>query len=114
MKVMNDDIAKQTAFNRDLAFWEKRALSFEGYAPLTKYAEGFLKLMTIDPEWTVFDMACGSGALAIPLAPRVKKVTAVDFSQNMLALLERRCKEENISNIRPILGQWDDNWHCWE
>jgi SAM-dependent methyltransferase len=66
--------------------------------------------MDIQPDWTVFDMACGGGTLAIPLAPKVKRITAVDFSRNMLSALEQRCKEAGINNIDIILGRWEDDW----
>jgi cyclopropane fatty-acyl-phospholipid synthase-like methyltransferase len=68
--------------------------------------------MEIQPDWTVFDMVCGGGTLAIPLAPKVTKITAVDFSRNMLSILERRCREKGITNIDIIPGRWEDNWKC--
>ena len=109
-KIEKEEPVRRHAPFRDQEFWEKRALSFAGYAEITRYAEGFLKLMDIRPEWTVFDMACGGGTLAIPLAPRVQRITAVDFSRNMLSILERRCKEKGITNIDIILGSWEDDW----
>jgi SAM-dependent methyltransferase len=104
-----DAAGRRTPY-RDQAFWETRALSFSGYAVQTRYAEGFLKLMEVQPEWTVFDMACGGGTLAIPLAAKVRRVTAVDFSKNMLSIVERRCRENGIANIVTILGRWEDDW----
>lgn len=95
---------------RNREFWDKRASSFAGYAGLTRYAEEFLRLTTVDPEWTAFDMGCGAGTLALPLAAKVKKVTAVDFSNNMLAILRRRCEEEGVRNVTTILGGWEDDW----
>jgi SAM-dependent methyltransferase len=95
---------------QDLEFWEKRAASFAQHSRKTHYSTEFLKLMQLNPDWTVFDMACGGGTLAIPLASKVKRITAVDFSKNMLAIVERYCKEHSIANIDTILGQWDDNW----
>ena len=66
--------------------------------------------MEIKPEWTVLDMACGGGTLAIPLAQRVKHVTAVDFSPNMLAIVNRRCRGKGITNVATIQGRWEDDW----
>jgi SAM-dependent methyltransferase len=104
------DSAEPLKHFRDKAFWENRATSFAGYAVQTRYAEGLLKLMDLKPEWTVFDMACGGGTLTVPLAAKVKSVTAVDFSQNMLSILDRRCKEGGITNVKMILGRWEDDW----
>jgi len=106
------DPASRTRHFRDKEFWENRAVSFAGYAVQTRYAEGFIKIMNLEPDWTVFDMACGGGTLAVPLASKVKRVTAVDFSQNMLSILDRRCKENGITNIHMIQGQWEDDWNA--
>jgi len=94
----------------DLEFWEKRSSSFAQHAGKTRYPNEFLKLMRLAPELTVLDMGCGGGALAVPLAGKVKKVTAVDFSPNMLAIVGNICRERNITNIETILGEWDSDW----
>lgn len=41
-------------------------------------------------DWTVADLACGSGSVAELLAPRVSKVIAVDLSPEMLAAARAR------------------------
>jgi len=91
-------------------FWDKRAATFAAYAPSTGYAETFLNLMPIEPEWSVLDMACGGGTLAVPLARKVQSLTAVDFSRNMLAILGKRCREEGLHNVRRVHGRWQDDW----
>jgi len=96
--------------SNDHEFWEKRSSSFAEHAGKTHYPNEFLKLMSLDPEYTVLDMGCGGGALAIPLAGKVKKITAVDFSPKMLAIVGNICRERNITNIETILGEWDSDW----
>ena len=96
--------------SHDLEFWEKRAPSFANHAGKTHYPNEFLKLMNLGPEMTILDMGCGGGALAVPLAAKVKKITAVDFSPNMLSIVGHICREQNITNIEPILGEWDSDW----
>jgi SAM-dependent methyltransferase len=51
-------------------------------------AEALLALLP--PEWTVADLGCGTGAVAAELAPRVRKVIAVDQSAEMLRAARRR------------------------
>jgi len=41
-------------------------------------------------EWVIADLACGSGDLTLRLAPRVRRVVAVDASREMLAAARRR------------------------
>jgi SAM-dependent methyltransferase len=51
-------------------------------------AEALLALLP--PAWTVADLGCGTGALAAELAPRVRKVVAVDQSSAMLRAARKR------------------------
>jgi len=66
--------------------------------------------MDPEPGWSVFDMACGGGTLAVPLAKKVREVTAVDFSDGMLDIVKRKCREEGITNIRTVNARWEDDW----
>ncbi len=79
-------------------------------ASKTDYAARFLAIIKPKPQWTVLDMGCGSGTLAIPLARRTKTVTAVDFSPKMLSMLDERCRAEGIRNIITVEGRWEDDW----
>ncbi len=47
----------------------------------------------------VLDCGCGSGRLAIPIAKKVKSVTAMDNTQVMLDACQKYAKEENLTNI---------------
>ena len=96
--------------SNDLEFWEKRSSSFADHTGKSHYPNEFLKLMRLAPDYTVLDMGCGGGALAVPLAARVKKVTAVDFSPGMIAIVNDICRKQNIPNIETILGEWDSDW----
>ena len=92
-------------------FGKEDLQSFRGISRGSGYAEHFLKIMNVNPDWTVLDMACADGTLAIPLAGRMKSITAVDFSENMLEILKRRCIENSITNVSAIHGQWEDDWN---
>ena len=102
-------LASRAALRRDAAYWDGRAHSF-AKATETSYRDQLLALMNPEPDWTVLDMGCGSGTLAVPLAKQVACVTAVDFSSEMLDVLCRRCAKEGISNIKTIHGSWEDDW----
>jgi ArsR family transcriptional regulator len=47
-------------------------------------------LALLPAEWTVADLGCGTGAVAAELAPRVRRVVAVDQSAEMLRAARRR------------------------
>lgn len=102
--------ARSRSSKRDARFWDKRAPSFAKAVSETDYADQFLAIMKPDADWTVLDMGCGSGTLAVPLARLVSSVTAVDFSGEMLAVVRKRCEAEDIRNITTIQGRWEDDW----
>lgn len=52
------------------------------------------------PSHDVLDIAAGSGALALAIAPRVRRVVAVDLAPAMLALLEAHARAASIGNVR--------------
>jgi SAM-dependent methyltransferase len=95
---------------QDEQSWDERAVSYSKAASETQYADAFIAIMQPRAHWQVLDMACGGGTLAVPLARHVQRVTAVDFSQHMLAILNKRCHEKGIENIKTIQGRWNDDW----
>lgn len=102
--------ARRSVRGRDRGFWNRRAPSFARHAAETTYPQEFIRIMNPEPHWTVFDMACGGGTLAVPLARQVRGVTAVDFSDKMLDIVNEKCREEGISNVRTVNARWEDDW----
>jgi len=92
------------------AYWDKRAPSFARNASKSDYVGKFLRLVEIKPHWTVLDVGCAAGTIAIPLAGKAKRITAMDISANMLDLLRGRCAERGIGNIRTVHAGWEDDW----
>ena len=90
--------------------WDQRASSFARHVADSDYAEKLLHILQPQPSWSVLDVGCGSGTMAVPLARRVASVTALDFSPRMIELLRRRCAEEGIENVTAVIGSWGDDW----
>lgn len=90
--------------------WNKRAPSFAQHARTSTYQHDFVRLMVPQPEWSVLDVGCGAGTLAIPLATRVRQVTAIDLSDAMIGILRDYCREQGIDNIRSQVVGWEDDW----
>ena len=55
---------------------------------------------------TVLDMGAGTGAVSFAIAPRVKKVIAIDISREMLDEARRKAEDSNIGNIDFIVGDF--------
>jgi SAM-dependent methyltransferase len=70
-----------------------------------------LDVLKLAPGSTVADVGAGSGYMTIKMARRVGpsgKVFGVDIQPEMIAILERRLREERVTNVQPILGLPDD------
>ncbi len=57
---------------------------------------------------TVIDVGAGTGRVALPLAPRVESIVAVDSSRAMLGVLKRAARDRGIGNIRCVERRWED------
>ena len=90
--------------------WDKRADSFAQRNMKSVYVDRFIEFVKPNRDMSVLDFGSGPGTLSIPLAKRVKKVTAVDFSQKMIARLQEEANRENLHNIEAIQGAWEDDW----
>jgi SAM-dependent methyltransferase len=64
--------------------------------------------LRITPQSRVLDIGAGPGTLAIPLAPRVKEITAIEPGKGMVDLLNENMKKEGITNITCIEKRWED------
>jgi 2-polyprenyl-3-methyl-5-hydroxy-6-metoxy-1,4-benzoquinol methylase len=70
-----------------------------------------LSKLSLKPGMVVADIGAGSGLFSRPLAKAVApngKVYAVDIQQDLLDYIDKRDKEEHISNVRTVLGGFDD------
>lgn len=110
-----NDVWKQFRSNRrdsthDPEFWNKRASSFSRHASGSDYVRQFIDIMKPDAGWSVLDVGCAAGTLAVPLSSMVGAVTALDPSKVMLSLLDERCLQQGITNIRRVNGRWEDDW----
>ena len=96
--------------SKDAKEWDKKAKAFAVRTSDSAYAELFIDRIDLDKEFSVLDVGCGPGTLALPLATRVRQVTAIDYSQGMLDQLNRRAEQQGFSNIRTVHCGWEDDW----
>nr|AHM02034.1 SAM-dependent methyltransferase [uncultured miscellaneous Crenarchaeota group] len=81
----------------------------EGYAETTMrvfggYIDVALELVGPRPEDRILDVACVPGTLALAAAGRVAHVDALDFSENMIAELQKGIAATGVANITPRQG----------
>ena len=92
------------------AHWTKKAARFDSKDSKNLYALEFIEKCQLEGTETVFDMGCGTGALAVPLAEAGHQVIAADFSEGMLGKLQENMKIHELNTIKPVLMSWEDNW----
>jgi len=86
----------------DNLFWDKLA---ERYAkqPIANLASYERKLdvtkSRLSPTDVILDIGCGTGSLALELAPHVAAVHALDFSGEMIKIGKRKASDQNVTNI---------------
>jgi SAM-dependent methyltransferase len=56
----------------------------------------------------ILDIGAGPGTLAIPLAPQVKEITAVEPGTGMVEMLKSRAEKLGIKNIVCVPKRWED------
>jgi len=101
---------KKSRRRKDSADWDKKAGSFAQRTTHSVYTEKFLELLSPKQDWSVLDVGCGPGTLALPVAARTRQVTAIDFSKNMLKILAKRAAEQGQNNISTHQLSWEDDW----
>jgi ubiquinone/menaquinone biosynthesis C-methylase UbiE len=70
-----------------------------------------IETLRIAPGSKVADIGAGSGLFARPIAQHIGRagvVYAVDIDPGLLKIVDRRSKEDGITNIRTILAATDD------
>ncbi len=66
------------------------------------FCEEALRLAAPKADAEVLDVATGPGTLALLAAPRVAKVVATDFADEMLARLRARIDREKVANVEAL------------
>ncbi len=94
----------------DPSYWNGRAHDFPADTKVGPYAKRFVELSGIREGETVFDMGCGTGAIALPLGLAGHKVVAADFSQNMLDRMSFVMEQAGVKTVFPKLLSWDEDW----
>ena len=91
------------------AMWDAFARKYNGYARLEEdYTRLQIEAMRLESQDTLLDIGCGPGRIAVPAAPRVKAVTALDTSRLMLDELERNVREAGAANVHALHLPWDE------
>jgi SAM-dependent methyltransferase len=99
----------------ELAYWSRRA---EGYVRRSESAEGrswraellgwLAERGALGSGFRVLDIGAGPGNFALPMAARVRQVTALEPAAGMVEILKRRQRAQSLRNLRVVQRGWDE------
>jgi ubiquinone/menaquinone biosynthesis C-methylase UbiE len=91
------------------SFWDKCAddynLNNENMKQLT---ENQMRKMSLAANQSVLEIGAGNGRITIPVAKKVKQVTAIEPSKKMLEILKINVQKENLTNISYMNRPWEE------
>lgn len=90
--------------------WDSRATSYAKNSGQSNYIEDFIARLDLSGASTLLDVGCGPGTLALPLANRLHRIVALDYSAGMLKSLSERAQTKGITNIETRHLAWADEW----
>jgi len=70
-----------------------------------------IERLKLKPGDIVADIGSGSGSFSIPMAKAIAPngiLYAVDIDQKMLDYVAERAKKEGVTNLKTVLGEYDD------
>lgn len=104
------DAAYAAAGRTSEDYWGRRATSYRAATQAMTPHDPFLPrvLARVDETRSVLDVGAGPGRHTLAIAPKVARVTAVEPSPAMLALLRDDLKEQRIDNVRIVDAAWMD------
>jgi SAM-dependent methyltransferase len=88
----------------DLEFWSRMAPQYDESSSLARQAPQVVKRVLEIVDWpaTLLDIGAGTGGFSLPLAWQAGRVTALDHSPDMLAVLERRLSVDGPGNVLTL------------
>ncbi|MFH0968471.1 MAG: class I SAM-dependent methyltransferase, partial [Methanobacteriota archaeon] len=99
----------QAGFWNNMAARYSRNVSAEKEEKRTSTILSLIETTGIDlSSAQVLDIGAGTGSLSIPLAKKGAKVTALDFSAEMLKRLTDRAAKEGVTITRTLQKSWDE------
>jgi SAM-dependent methyltransferase len=89
-------------------YWGRRAKTYRAALhERTDEDPFFVRVRSaVDAMTTVLDVGAGTGRHTLALAPDALRVTAVEPSAAMLALLQEDLRKQNVSNVDTVATEW--------
>ncbi|MBA2862947.1 class I SAM-dependent methyltransferase [Methanococcus maripaludis] len=108
---INEANIKCGAFGECASIWESKeaARAFLNNSFANPERKQFIiDSLPLSPDSRVLDIGSGPGTIAVPVAGRVKHVTAVEPSHGMADVMEEYAAENGVSNLDIVRKRWEE------
>ena len=99
------------------AFWNDRAEQYS-HQPVENIDAFERKIAItssrISPQDVVLDIGCGTGSLALRLAPSAAQVHGLDLSREMVRIANDKARAEGVDNVTFHTGPFDESFTAFE
>ena len=109
-QLYREHLARSGRVFKPASEWDEKAAEMRTKVLDSSYRTDFVSRVQCTAEDTVIDIGCGPGTIGLALAPMVKQVYGLDYSQGMLDAMLQNAAELQIENVQPILASWEDDW----
>jgi len=100
--------AESARWDRRAGYFDSRVSGKEGSARIEAVMRFLRDEHSLTSAMKILDVGCGNGSITIRLAETAKDVYALDPSEKMLAILQKKIKEARLTNVRTEKGRWQD------
>jgi len=90
--------------------WDARVAEMRERQEESAYVRAFVERVDLEGATTLLDVGCGTGAIALALAPRLQRVHGLDHSAGMLQALVEQATVRGFTNVHPLHRAWEDDW----
>ena len=94
-----DESAKSSIYEDDIQSGMLYANKLAAQYRKRKEEEHFDRIIKLSENMHVLEIGCGTGRWSFYVAPNVKRVVAIDLSENMIEIAKNKQISENINNI---------------
>ena len=109
-QLYRDQMAVAGGREKPPSAWDARAAEMNKAAGGSPYTDEFISRINLDGCETLLDMGCGTGAIGLALAPKLKQIVGVDYSARMLEVFSENARAAGAQNVTTIQRAWEDDW----
>lgn len=105
---IESSIAESARWDRRAGYFDSRVSGADGSARIEAVICFLSDEHVLSPEMRIIDVGCGSGSITMRLAATAGELYALDPSEKMLALLQKKVKAAKLSHVHSEKGRWQD------